>query len=138
MRIHIPAPRAVGLALIAVSFAVGAVESGLFLRADDAIPLWDKVIHAVCALGIVLVAAPKGARPRSAVAIALVAGSGWEVIQFAVDAFQGHSPQIYAIDTITDLAADAVGGVIALRSTAASVTRAPARAADRRPAERTT
>jgi len=138
MKVHIPASRAVGIALIALSFAVGAVESGLFLRADDALPLWDKAIHALCALGIVLVVAPRGLSARSAVAIALGAGLVWEVIQFVIDPFQKHTPPIYAIDTLTDLAADVAGGLIALRWTAAAVTREAARAAGPRPAERTT
>ena len=137
MKVHIPASRAVGIALIAASFAVGVVESGLFLRADDAIPLWDKAIHALCAAGVVLAVAPR-ARTRVAVGVGLGAGFGWEVIQFAVDPFQGHAPLVYWIDTLTDLAADVVGALIALRWTAAPVTRVGATAADPRPAERTT
>lgn len=39
----------------------------------------------------------------------------WEAVQFWVDPYQGHAPAIYALDTVTDLAADVIGAVVALR-----------------------
>jgi hypothetical protein len=136
MAMLIPAARAWGFAIVAVCFAIAALESGLLLNADAAVPGWDKPIHALCAFGVVLMLTPQRERRRLGLVAAIAAGIGWEVAQFLVEPFQGHAPAIYAIDTITDLLADAVGAVLATRFGTPSIIPEPARNADPRGAER--
>jgi hypothetical protein len=107
--------RAIGIALIALTFAVAAVESGLALGADAALPLWDKPMHAVGAFALALAVTPTP-RWRSSTLVAVVGVCvAWEVIQFIVDPYQGHAPLAYALDTLTDLAADVAGALVAFR-----------------------
>jgi hypothetical protein len=136
MAMLIPAARAWGFAIVALCFAIAAVESGLLLNADAVVPGWDKPIHALCAFGVVLITTPRRERRRLGFVAAVAAGIGWEVVQFSVDPFQGHEPAIYAVDTITDLLADAVGAALAMRLGSRSVMPWLARNGDPRRAAR--
>ena len=109
--------RARGFAIVALCFAIAAFESGLLVDADRALPGWDKPVHALCAFGVVLALEPRPGRRRLAAVAAIAIGIAWEAIQFFVDPFQGHEPALYAIDTLTDVLADALGAALAARTT---------------------
>jgi hypothetical protein len=110
------ARRAVGIALVALTFAVAAIESGLTLHADLAIPLWDKPMHAMGAFGLTFIASPSPAWRRAALVAVLGTCVAWEVIQFVVEPFQGHAPLAYVLDTLGDLLSDVAGALFALRA----------------------
>lgn len=115
MAVVIPAARMWGFAIAAASFAVAIVESGVVFQADQVVPGWDKAIHALCAFGLVLVLCPSRDRRRRGVIAAIAMGMAWEVAQFWIDPYQGHSVALYAVDTVTDLAADVIGALAAVR-----------------------
>ena len=102
--------------MVALSFAVAFVESGVVLHADAVVPGWDKPVHALCGYGIVLALCPMPHRRQLGVVAAITLGLGWEVVQFFIDPYQGQTPAVYALDTVTDLAADLLGAVIAQAS----------------------
>jgi len=108
------AARMWGFAIVAASFAVAVVESGVVFHADDVLPGWDKAIHALCAFGIVLALAPARDQRRRGALAAIAIGLGWEVAQFWMDPYQGHTVALYAVDTVTDLTADVIGALAAV------------------------
>lgn len=114
MTVLIPTARAWGFAVVGGSFAVAIVESGVVFHADQVLPGWDKVIHALCAFGLVLALCPVDRRGRAVLAVIAI-GLGWEAAQFWIDPYQGHTVALYAVDTATDVMADVVGAVAAAR-----------------------
>src|SRR4026207_2000228 len=113
MAMVMTAPRRWGIAILAVSFAIALVESGVVLHADRAVPGWDKAIHALCAFGLVLALCPSRDRRRRGAIRAIAMGVAGEAAQFWIDPYQGHSVELYALDTFTDMAADVIGAVVA-------------------------
>lgn len=118
-------------------FAAATAESRLALHADEHLPLWDKVVHAIAGLGLLLAIAPRTGRRAPAFAAVLGLGVAWEVAQFVIDPFQGKTPVPYAIDTVTDVLADAAGAVAGLVRMDRSRTQPSDAVADQRPAGRT-
>lgn len=104
-----------GFAIFAACIAIAAVESGLIVHVDAVLPGWDKPVHALCVFGLVLILTPQPRRRRGVVA-AIAAGIAWELAQFFFDPLQGHTPELWALDTATDLAADLAGAVLAMRA----------------------
>ncbi len=98
-----------------MTFAIAAVESGFAFHVDDALPLWDKPVHALCAFGLMLMISPARRLRTAALVAVLGTGIAWEVVQFVVEPFQGQPPLRYAIDTLTDIIADILGTLYALR-----------------------
>lgn len=116
MTVAISRVRAWGFAIVATSFAVALVESGVVFHADALLPGWDKPVHAITAFGLVLAFCPARDGRRLGVVAAIAMGLAWEVVQFVIDPYQGHTAAMYALDTVTDLAADVFGAVLTLRT----------------------
>jgi hypothetical protein len=129
MTVLIPTARAWGAALVAASFTVAVVESGVLFHADQVIPGWDKAIHAACAFGLVLALSPTPDRRRRGIVAVIAIGLAWEAAQFWLDPLQGHTVALYAVDTVTDLTADVIGALAAARPLTRTAAPRPIRSA---------
>lgn len=113
---------------------------------------WDKVVHAVLTAALVALAveigrlagvlseaAPRGGLIVAATLIGLGLGGIWEALEWAGHTFVDPGVVVGYVDTIGDLGADGVGGLVAgftLPFLIGSATRPGARASRRGPATR--
>jgi uncharacterized membrane protein YjdF len=121
-----PIPRA--LQLHYLFFITAGPFAGSALNLYYAIPHWDKIIHfdsgiMLAWLGLLLIRraeeASRAALPRWFTASATVStpmafGAAWEICEFASDALLGSAAQNGNLDTMGDIVAATVGGVVTL------------------------
>ena len=116
----------VGIAL----FSAAAILVGEWLDVYEALAGWDVLLHALSAavlsvlgMGLAMMATG-GARPHAALWVlavlafgfSMMVGAMWELMEFGLDQGFGLGTQKGAVDTMSDVAANAVGAVWGARA----------------------